>query len=38
MELQEGDENVPAFSFEDTLEKREQEPCYLTYTNSKTHE
>ena len=38
MELQEGDENVPAFSFEDTLEKRAQEPCYLTYTNSKTHE
>ncbi len=38
MELQEGDENVPAFSFEDTLEKKKQEPCYLTYTNSKTHE
>ena len=38
MELQEGDEDVPAFSFEDKLEKLNQEPCYLTYTNSKTHE
>ncbi len=39
MEIQEGDSNLTAFSFEDELdEKIEQLPCYLTYTNSKTHE
>jgi len=38
MEIQEGDEEIVAFSFENELEKREQEPCYLTYTNEKTHE
>ena len=38
MEIQEGDEDIVPFSFENTLEKREQEPCYLTYTNEKTHE
>ena len=38
MEIQEGDEGLPAFSFEDKLEKFKQEPCYLTYTNAKTHE
>ena len=38
MELQEGDPNVPAFSFEDKLGNFEQQPCYLTYTNEKTHE
>ena len=38
MEIQDGDEGLPAFSFEDKLEKFKQEPCYLTYTNAKTHE
>ena len=38
MEIQEGDPNVPAFSFEDKLGDFKQEPCYLTYTNEKTHE
>lgn len=35
MEIQEGDPNVPAFSFEDKLGDFKQEPCYLTYTNEK---
>lgn len=38
MEIQNGDKNVIPFSFESKLEKKEQIPCYLTYTNSKTHE
>ena len=39
MEIQEGDTKLTAFSFEDELdEKLEQLPCYLTYTNAKTHE
>ena len=38
MEIQKGDDDIVAFSFENHLEKREQEPCYLTYTNEKTHE
>ena len=38
MEIQEGDEDIVPFSFENILEKRKQEPCYLTYTNEKTHE
>mgnify|MGYP000130351744 CR=1 FL=1 len=38
MEIQEGAPNVPAFSFEDKLGDFKQEPCYLTYTNEKTHE
>ena len=39
MEIQEGDSDVPAFSFEDKLKNDlKQEPCYLTYTNEKTHE
>ena len=38
MEVQEGDKDLPAFSFENTIEEFEQEPCYLTYTNEKTHE
>ncbi len=37
MEVQEGDSDVPAFSFEDSLKDMKQEPCYLTYTNEKTH-
>ncbi len=39
MEIQEGDSKLTAFSFEDELDQKlEQLPCYLTYTNSKTHE
>ena len=39
MEIQEGDKNPEAFSFEDKLNsKEEQLPCYLTYTNQKTHD
>jgi len=41
MEIQKGDEEFHAFSFEDgeeNMENREQMPCYLTYTNEKTHE
>ena len=38
MEIQEGDkENIP-FSFENSTKKTNQVPCYLTYTNEKTHE
>lgn len=39
MEIQEGDKNPEAFSFEDKIDPNiEQLPCYLTYTNEKTHE
>ena len=39
MEIQNGDEDIEAFSFDDKLDmKEEQLPCYLTYTNAKTHE
>lgn len=39
MEIQEGDSNPQAFSFEDKLkDEEEQLPCYLTYTNQKTHD
>lgn len=39
MEIQEGDINPEAFSFEDKIEKgKAQLPCYLTYTNQKTHD
>ena len=39
MEIQEGDENPEAFSFEDTIDDtKEQLPCYLTYTNKQTHD
>ena len=39
MEIQEGDKNPEAFSFEDRTDgNTEQLPCYLTYTNEKTHE
>ena len=38
MEIQNGDEEIIPFSFEDKLEnKEEQLPCYLTYTNAETH-
>ena len=39
MEIQPGDPNVEAFSLEDETDPNmEQMPCYLTYTNAKTHE
>ena len=39
MEIQEGDINREAFSLEDKIDKdTKQLPCYLTYTNEKTHE
>ncbi len=38
MEEQPGDETIVPFSFENEEIKKEQVSCYLTYTNSKTHE
>lgn len=40
MEPQHGDERIVPFSFENKEEdiKRNQYPCYLTYTNEKTHQ
>ncbi len=40
MERQDGDEQIVPFSFTNTPEQlaKEQEPCYLTYTNETTHE
>lgn len=40
MEPQYGDERIVPFSFENKEDdiKREQFPCYLTYTNEKTHQ
>ena len=39
MDIQEGDINPEAFSLEDKIDKdTKQLPCYLTYTNEKTHE
>ncbi len=39
MEIQNGEKNIEAFSFDDKIDSsQEQLPCYLTYTNSKTHE
>ena len=38
MEIQEGDEHITPFSFENSNLERPQIPCYLTYTNEKTHE
>ena len=38
MERQDGDEPPPFFSFNPPERKVEQIPCYLTYTNEKTHE
>ena len=37
-ELQPGDENPKPFSISTTKIQREQIPCYITYTNIKTHE
>ncbi len=38
MEIQNGDDEIEMFSFENEERKIEQVPCYLTYTNEKTHE
>ena len=38
MEIQEGDSEIVPFSFENELELKDQVPCYLTYTNEKTHQ
>ena len=38
MEVQDGDEKIVPFSFENKSKKIDQVPCYLTYTNEKTHE
>ncbi len=38
MEIQNGDDEIEMFSFESQERKINQVPCYLTYTNSKTHE
>ena len=38
MEIQKGDEEIVPFSFENSPKQIEQVPCYLTYTNEKTHE
>ncbi len=37
MEIQNGDNDIEMFSFEDNIVNKKQEPCYLTYTNEKTH-
>ncbi len=37
MEIQNGDEDIVPFSFVDKIDKFDQVPCYLTYTNEKTH-
>ena len=37
MEIQDGDEDIEMFSFESEQIKKEQLPCYLTYTNEETH-
>ena len=38
MEIQYGDEPTPAFSFLNGELHIRQDPCYLTYTNQKTHD
>ena len=38
MQLQPGDEPIPCFSFLNESHSKEQEPCYLTYTNAQTHQ
>lgn len=37
MEVQKGDNNIEAFSFENEPKDFEQVDCYLTYTNDETH-
>jgi len=38
LQVQEGDENPVPFSFSTTRLKQRQVPCYITYTNKKTHQ
>ena len=38
MEIQEGENDTVAFSFDDKNINMNQVPCWLTYTNEKTHE
>lgn len=38
LEIQNGDDEIVPFSFDDEKVERPQVPCYLVYTNSKTHE
>ena len=39
MEIQYGDDKIEAFSMEDNFDHDDNQlPCYLTYTNEKTHE
>ncbi len=39
MEIQEGQKDIEMFSLEDKINpEKEQLPCYLTYTNQKTHD
>ena len=38
MEIQEGDKEIEMFSFENEPQEINQIPCYLTYTNEKTHQ
>ncbi len=37
-ELAEGDEDIYSFSTMTDVDLKEQKPCYLTYTNEKTHQ
>lgn len=37
MEIQNGDDEIEMFSFDDEIKKINQLPCYLTYTNENTH-
>ena len=38
LDIQEGDPCSPMFSFLSPQDKRAQRPCYIVYTNKKTHE
>jgi len=38
MEIQNGDNDIIPFSFDDEIPNMNQVPCWLTYTNEKTHE
>jgi tRNA uridine 5-carboxymethylaminomethyl modification enzyme len=38
MEVQDGDENPSKFSYTDNKALTKQVPCYITYTNTQTHE
>jgi len=37
MEIQNGDDEIEMFSFENEVKNIDQVPCYLTYTNENTH-